>query len=884
MLGALSQDLRYGARMLRRSPGFTAVAVLALALGIGANSAIFSAVNAVLLRPLPYPDPGQLVQIKKEEALPAGMDLIGGGEFVGGLEFLEWRERNSVFSRIAAYSGSEASLTGVDEAERIVVGQVSADFFPLLGIQPALGRSFLPEEDRPGSHRVVILSHGIWQRRFGGDADVIGRTVTLNDESHTVVGVLPPTFQFPEPFEMWAPLALNESVERSGTQMSLVRVIARLKPGIALERARADLDAIARQARQGSREAAGDAPMHGDQSNAPSRTEAPPAARGDTLQQFNSELPAQGSEERMVAIPFPGPPGDRDPQGAARTTGDEGGPPRLLGGSGRLQVVTLREQLVANARLTLLVLLGAVAFLLLIACANVANLLLARAVTRKKEIAVRVALGASRGRVVRQLLTESVLLSLLGGLVGILLAVWGVGILQNSGVATLPHMQEIRIDGYVLGFTALISLVNGLVFGLAPALQASRHDVGEALKEGSYGSTGGLRRERLRSLLVVSEVALALVLLIGAGLMVKSFLRLQSVDPGFRPEGLLTMQITLSESRYGPQQQADFLKQLLQRLESLPGVQSVGATDHLPLTDYSLVTSVAIEGHPPPVFGKDPPASVASVSADYFRAMGIPLKRGRAFTDRDTKEAPGVVLVNEAFARRHFAGEDPIGRRISGGAAEGNWLTIVGVVGDVRQKGLDGEPEAEIYRPFSQGGSPLLSVVVRTAGDPMSLAAAARSQVRALDRDQPVHSMMTMQQRLADSMAPRRSSMLLLGIFAALALLLAAFGIYGVISYSVTQRTHEIGIRMALGAQREDVFRLIVGQGMILVSIGVAMGLAGAFAVTRVLSGLLYEVSVTDPAIFVGIALLLAGVALLASYIPARRAMKVDPLAALRYE
>lgn len=805
------QDLRFGVRMLWKNPGFTLVAVLTLALGIGANTAIFSVVYAALLRPLPYPDAGQLVQVKKESS-PAWFEMIGGGEIVSGGEFLEWRDHNQVFSRLAAYGGGEANLTGMNEAERIAVGRVSADFFPLLGIQPAIGRSFIPEEDRPSGEHVVVLGHGIWQSRFGGDALVVRRTLTLDDKSHTIIGVLPPTFHFPEPYEMWVPLALDEGAVRAGKQLTLLRTIARLEPGVTMEAARADLNAITR--------AAG---------------------------------------------------GDRPPPSSG----------------GRVQVITLREQFVGAARLMLLVLLAAVGFLLLIACANVANLLLARAAVRRREIAVRLALGASRWRIVRQLLTESTLLSLLGAAAGALVAVWGVGAMRTMGVADLASVQDIGVDAPVLGFTLLISLANGLLFGLAPALQASRPEVSEWLKEGAATTSGGRARQRLRSLLVISEIALSLVLLIGAGLIVRSFVRLLSVDPGFRPEGALTMQITLSESRYDGQRRAEFFRQLLERLGGLPDVRAVGAIDRLPLGNYSasIAAGVDIEGAPQHVSGKQLPIAIAAVAGDYFRAMGIQLKRGRAFNEHDdATAAQPVVIVNETFAEQYFGSADPVGKRVSGFGPDGEWLTIVGVVGDVRQKGLDREPEAEIYWPYSRAGGGRMSVVLRTEGDPRSLVATARAAVRALDPHQPVHGVMTMEQRLAGSYAPRRSSMLLLGIFAVLALMLAAVGIYGVMSYAVAQRTHEIGIRMALGARAGDVLKLVVVHGLVLTLTGAVIGLTAALGLTKLMSSMLYEVSATDPLTFVLTATLLVVVALLACYLPARRATKVDPLVALRYE
>ena len=922
----LLQDIRYGLRTFQKNPGFTAIAVLTLALGIGANTSIFSVVNGVLLRPLPYREPGQLVRVVKE-APPDGGMVLGGGEFIGGPEFVAWKQQAQSISRIAAYGGGDYNLSGVDKAERIICGQVTADFFPMLGVQPFLGRTFAPEEDRPAGPKVAVLGHGIWRRRFGGDHGALGRTIRLNNETYTVIGVLPPAFLFPEPFQIWLPLALDDTAEQGRIRISLVHVVARLKPGVTMQQARAELETINERLSQRAASVMGRGPLRfnappaagatpGGATPSPnsaprSRSVPPPldTARGSigprepssgagavmtgpdnppraATEPFanttRSDVP-QSPQGRLVTRPLPGKDGQGDED--RKFFAAQGPEPRipLFRTQGLIKLVGLHEHVVANVKLALLVLFGAVTFVLLIACANAANLLLARAAARQREIAVRAALGAGRLRLVRQLLTESALLSLLGGTLGLLLSLWCAGVLRSLGGLNLPHVQKIGIDGTVLAFTVIVSLATGLIFGLAPALQASSADLNDALKEGARGFGGGLRRHGLRGGLVVSEVSLALVLLISAGLMMRSFIRLRAVDAGFRPEGVLTLQINLSERQYGTRA-ASFFQTVLQRLQTLPGAQFAGLTDHLPMTDYSLMTTVSVEGRPPQGFGKEPPVSMAAVSPDYFKAMGIPLKQGRLFDDRDAEGSQHVVLVNEAFVRRYFSNVDPIGKRIKAGAARDDGLTIAGVVGDARQSVFEGDTPAEIYRPYLQGGSSRMTLVIRTAGNPMDLAGAARSLVENLDPDQPVFNVMSMEQRLAAIIAPRRLNAILFGSFASLALVLAVAGIYGVMSYAVVQRTHEIGVRMALGAQTGNVLGLVVRQGMTLTLMGVAIGLIAAFATTRYLSSLLYSVKATDPLTFLGVSLLLAGTALAACYFPARRAARVDPIKALRYE
>src|SRR5438876_1936 len=818
-------DLKFAFRQLLKNPGFTAVAVLTLALGIGANTAIFSVVNAVLLRPLPYREPGQLVQLRAGR--PGSPST-----FIGSTTFVEVKAQSQSLARIAAYSGGDMTLTGAGRAERIVSGAVTADFFPMLGVQPAVGRNFTREEDTPNGPKAAILGHGLWQSRFGGDPDVLGRTITLNQQSYTVVGILPARFQYPERFQLWTPLALGETggtFVKYGEGMMLLKAIARLKPGVTLQQAQAELQTIAQRIQPGG----------------------PTATPG----------------------------GNPRPRG-------EGGE----GGEGVLTLVGLHEQVVGDVKGALLVLLGAVAFVLLIACANVANLLLARAAARQREMAVRVALGAGRLRVARQLLTESVLLSLAGGGLGLLLAFWGGQTLGQWSEASLAAMHGIGIDAWVLSFTLGVSVVTGLLFGLAPAFQVSRTDVNAALKQESRGDTGG-HRNGVRHLLVVSEVALSLVLLIGAGLLIKSFSRLNEVDPGFRTEGVLTFQVTLTGEKSSPQK-VNFIEQILERLRALSGVQAAAATDSLPLTEFNRITAVDVEGRPPIDLsrvhkpGEVTPVSRPTVTLDYFKAMGIPLRSGRAFTSQDAHPSAGVVIVNEAFEKNFFPGQSALGKRIRlmGSGPQAPWPTVVGVVSDVRQGGLAGEVMPEVYSPELSDAGDALSFVIRVAGEPAGLISAVRGVVAEVEPNQSLHNLMTMEQRLADTTTSRRLNTALLGSFAAVALLLAAVGIYGVMSYAVTQRGPEVGVRRALGAHESAVLGLGTGGGPRLTLGGVVIGLVGALALTRYLSNLLYSVKATDPLTFLGVAVALTGVALLACWLPARRAARVDPMVALRTE
>jgi putative ABC transport system permease protein len=809
MFGDLWQDLRYGLRMLVKNPGFTIVAVIALALGIGANSAIFSVVNTVLLRPLPYKDPDRLVMVW-EDASRHGYPR----DTPAAANYIDWRDQNQVFEGMAAIANESFNLTGAGEPERIEGRRVSANLFPLLGVGPQLGRAFLPEEDMPGGSRVVLLSHGLWQRRFGSDMNITGKPLTLNGESHTVVGVMPPDFQFPSPDdELWTPIAFT-SEEAANRRRHYLEVIARLKPGVSLEQAQAEMKAIAARLQQ--------------------------------------QYPDQNTD---------------------------------LGAT----VTSLHEHVAGDIKPALLVLLGAVGFVLLIACANVANLLLARAAGRQKEIAVCIALGASRMRLIRQFLTESILLAALGGGVGLLLSVWGVNLLKAFIPESISQVQAITIDAKVLIFTLLVSLLTGLIFGLAPATQASNFNLNETLKEGGRDSAAGSRGNRIRGVLVIAEVAVSLILLIGAGLLINSFLRLRNVDPGFRADKLLTMKVVLPEQKYAEHaQRSAFYTELIRRIETLPGVKSAAVTTNLPLYRQGNSITVSIEGRPDPGPGKKPNVITRVISPRYFSTMGIPLLQGRQINEQDRINTPAVAVISETMARRFWPGEDPLGKRITPGPLNSppeDWITVIGVVKDVRQFELVMDPKPQMYLSYEQADffEPR-DLVVSTDVEPLGLAATVRGAVWAIDKDQPVSNIRTMEEILSESVARQRFSMLLLGIFATLALVLAAVGIYGVMSYSVAQRTHEIGIRMALGAQKSDVLKLTVGHGLKLVLIGVVIGLVAAFILTRVMSSLLFGISATDPTTFITISLVLISVALLASYIPARRATKVDPMIALRYE
>jgi putative ABC transport system permease protein len=807
----LLQDSRYAIRTMTNNRAFTALAVFALALGIGANTVIFSVVNAVLIRSLPFPDPDRIIMVFESDLTQSSQEAIAAANF------LDWRDQNQVFENMAAYREEALNLTGTDRPERVAGVVTTAGLFPVLGVTPILGRVFQSDEENLGSGRVAVISQNLWDRRFASVPNVIGRTLTSNSEPLTIIGVMPAGFRFPEETDVWIPPRqfVPEHVLRPTVNMSANRdshylsAIARLKPGQTLQQARVNMDAVARRMEEQN----------------PNEN----AGRGVSL-------------------------------------------------------ATLREQTVGDIRPTLIVLFGAVGFVLLIACANVANLLLARAATRQKEIAIRTALGATRLRLVRQLLAESVLLALLGGGLGSLLAMWGIGPLISLMPAGIHGARDIGIDGLVLGFTLTLSLLTGVVFGLVPALQVTKSDLNEALKEGGRGGSAGARRNRARSVLVVSEIALSMVLLIGAGLMTKSFFRLEQVNPGFETRNVMTMRLSLPPAQYPDERRrAAFFQQVIQRLQSVAGIESGAAISRLPLTPGNSGRGVTIAGRATDDSGERPSADYRVISADYFRVMGVPVLKGRSFTETDNSEAPPVAVINETMAQRYWPGEDPLGQRMRI-EDDDPWMEIVGVVGAVKHFGLDSKPRPEFYVPYLNDPWPFMTVVIRTTSNHNSLADAMRREVWAIDKDLPVPEIRSMEQLLSGSVAGRQFNMLLLGIFAVVALVLAAVGIYGVISYSVNQRTHEIGIRMALGAKQSDVVKLVVRQGIALALAGVGIGLAGALALTRVLASLLFEVGTTDPATFVAISLLLTAVALGACFVPARRAARVDPMIALRYE
>jgi putative ABC transport system permease protein len=806
------QDLRFAARMLGKSPSFTVVAVLTLALGIGANSAIFSVVNAVLLRPLSYKDSDQLVQLIEHDQR-RGIDF----DWVSFPNFHDWAEQTKAFQYMAAYKFHAFNLTNVSQAEMLFGIKASANLLPMLGAEPILGRNFRPDEDQPGRDHEVILSYDTWKQSFGGDPQLIGKTLTLNDEPYTIIGVMPANFNFPPTVPItsslpsrktafFAPLGIAFNPDQRDWNM--LGVIARLKPGATIGQARADLDTVAR----------------------------------------NLELQYPAEDRRI-----------------------------------RVRVEPLLDQVVGDVRPALWIFLVAVSLVLLVACANVTNLLLARSTIREREMALRRSLGASRSRLLRQLLTESVLLGVAAGALGVLLAYAGMPLLTALTPANLPRIENVAIDGRVLAYTFVVSLLTGVIFGLAPSLAVGHADV-QPLK--GQRSTPTAKHSRLRSTLVVSEIALSLALLIGAGLMLKSFVRMERVDPGFRAEKLLTIWTILSEAKYAPHQRAAFYEQAWQGIQALPGVTSVGAIDNLPLSGIHGGGPFTVEGHPTESDADAPSAYRCIVSVNYFRTMGIPLLHGREFTERDREGPPTVLVVNETAAHRYWPGQNPVGSRLSftTGGTQPTWLEIVGVVKDVLHDGLESPAKPTIYLPFLQSAQAFMVTVVRTDIDPAGLASAVRGAVAAVDKDQPVLMTRTMADIYSDSVAQRRFNTALIVAFGTLALLLAVVGVYGLMAFAVTQRTHEMGVRIALGAERWDVVKLVLGQGLRLAFFGIAFGLAAAFLLTRFFSKLLFEVPQTDPATFIIVSLCLGGIALLASYIPARRAMRVDPMVALRYE
>jgi putative ABC transport system permease protein len=805
----LLQDLRYGVRTLLKRPAFTAIALLTLALGIGVNSAIFSAVDSILLRPLPLKDPERLVSVW-EQTLRDGIQQNQAAP----ANFFDLQAQNQSFEQLGAYGPDDVNLTGDGEPERLDGQVVTANVFSILGVAPALGRTFSPGEDQPGNEHVVVLSDALWQRRFNRDPTIVNRAIMLNGESFTVIGVMPRGFFFPErEIELWTPWAM-EPDQKAGRGDHYLELVARLKQGTTVARANADLAAIA--------------------------------------QRLSAEYPRTNEGLGFVAH-------------------------------------SLHQDYVGNLRLPILILFAAVGLVLLIACANVANLLLAQATTRRKEIAIRIALGARRWTIVRRLLVESLLLAAGGGLLGVLGAFWGVTALAQLLPASLSKLQNVSIDVRVLLFTLGVSVLTAVIFGGVPALLASRTQPGATLTDVARDTAGGASGRHVRRLLVVSEVALAVVLLVSSGLLIRSFQLLRQVDTGFKTENALSMRMVLPFPKYAKAEtRRAFYDEVLRKVEDLPGVESAGMITFLPLSFNGMNFNFSVEGRPAPSDMKLPFALFRVVSPDYFRAMGIPLRRGRYFDTRDSVDSQPAVIINRAFAEQYWPGEDAIGKRLKVGAVDSPnaWLTVVGVVGDVRQTGLY-EQKLEFYVPYAQERRSFMAprdLVVRTKGDPGLIAGAVRQAVWSVDKDQPVSNVRTLDQVFAAAISQERFQTLMLGLFAALALLLACVGLYGVISYAVVQRTHEIGLRMALGAQPVDVLRLVIRQGMTLTLAGLVVGIVAGTFVTRVLTDLLFGVTPRDPLTFTGVPVLLFVVALLACYIPARRATRIDPLVALRAE
>jgi putative ABC transport system permease protein len=802
-MSTMLQDVRYALRLLVRSPGFTLLATLTIGLGIGVNATIFSSVNALLLRPFPYEDQARVVAIRSLNAR-YGSDA----NELSYPDFQDVRAQSRSFTSAAAYTGRSYNLaSSEEEPERIEGEAVSATLFPLLGVSPSLGRNFLPEEDRPGAAKVAMLSHALWQRRFAGDSGVVGRTVLMNGEPHTVVGVMPPRFEFPADAKIWSPLALDPDSLRGSHYLEAV---GRLAPGVTIAQADAELRAIARRLEQ--------------------------------------QYPETNKSWSMNVVP-------------------------------------LREHEIGEYRPVLYIMQGAVLLVMLIACANVANLLLARASSRSREIAVRTAIGAARTRIVRQLLTESVILALAGSAVGILFATWGNAFVDSAVPADRPFWMTFEIDWRVLTFTIALAIVTGLIFGLAPALQASSTDLNETLKEGGRTGTSA-RRNRLRGVLVVSEVALSLVLLIGAALMIESFVRLQQVDPGYDRDNVLLQRVYLAGKAYdSTYARAAFFDEVIERVKALPGIGAAAATTNTPLSGSSTASTIVIEGrsYDP---GEEPAASWRSTTAEYFDVFRIPIVRGRAYTADEVRDTADVVVVSEAMARRHWPNESALGKRFRFASDDDGerWFTVIGVTPDVKHRQLNERPQAQFYLPYTQSAWRGVTIAVRTAGSPLSLAGAVRQAIHAADPNLPVFDVVTADDEFRQSVwEPRFFGQLFAG-FAVIALVLAVSGIYGVMAYMVTQRTHEIGVRLALGAPRREVLTMVVTRGAVLAVGGIAIGLVGAFGLTRVLSSMLFGVGATDAVTFVVIALLLGVVAIVASYIPALRASRVDPMVALRYE
>jgi len=805
---ALSQDINYGFRMFRARPGFTAVAVLALALGIGANTAIFSLINSVLLRPLPYPEPERLVMLEE-----SGKD--GKSSTTSYATSKDWRERSQSFESVSVVRDWSITLTGAGEPEMLQGMRVSANYFSTLAVKPALGREFLPQEDTPDTRRVVILSDGLWQRRFGSDTDIVGKPIVLGGQSFTVAGVMPKSFEdlvsarLFQKADLWAPLGYDETLPWACRTCRHIQAVARLKRDVSLEQAGIEMNTIS--------------------------------------QNLVVEYPRDYAVAGVVIIP-------------------------------------LLDKFVGAVRPALYLLLGAVGLVLLIACANVANLLLARATQRRKEIAIRSALGASRGRIIRQLLTESIMLSVLGAVLGLALVWWGLELLTTFSPPTILRLNEVNVDTRVLGFTFALSMLTGMIFGLAPALQSSRLDLNAALKEGARGSGGGAGH-RLRNLLVVSEIALALVLLVGAGLLVRSFLRVLDVTPGFEPANVVAMSVSANGTRYAEEASVRaFYDEVVNRVGRLPGVSAAAVVSNLPLGGNKDMYGFHVEEKPLANPEEAPSVERYVVSPGYLSAMRIPLLAGRDFDDHDGPNAPPVALISESTAQSIWPGENPIGKRVRMGGPDGPLRTIIGITGNVSHYGLDTPPDLQAYVPEAQWTGSYMQLVVKSTLDTRVLLEAVRGEIWAVDKDLPIYRVATMAQLVSASVEQRRFIVVLLGLMSLLAASLAALGIYSLMSYSVTQRTQELGIRMALGAQSSDVLKLVVGQGIRLALSGIAVGLVASLALTRVMSSLLFGIGATDPLTFGVISLLVAGVALGACFVPARRATKVDPMTALRYE
>ena len=811
-MDSLIKDIRYGFRGLLKHPGFTAIVVITLALGIGASTAIFSVVDSVLLRRLPYATADRIVAIQE-------LNQLGKRVQVTSANFLDWRAQNTVFEHLAALRQTTSNLALSDHAERVELAQTNANFFDVFGLKPQYGRLFIAQDEAAGHEPVVVVSNALWQRRFASDPSLVGKPITLDSKNYTVIGIAPAGFQYPNKTEVWTPplklvpeLWPNQDVTQT-RGMGYLAAVATLKPGVTLQQAAGEMETITARLRQ----------QYPDTNN----------------RRFN-------------------------------------------------RVVSLHEHLVGDTNKLLYLLLGAVTFVLLIGCANVANLLLASGASRQKEMAIRAALGASRSRVMRQLFTESTLLALIGGVVGLFIAYWGLAAITKFLPGDFPRLNEIHMNLRVLGFTFVASVLTGILFGLAPALQISRPDVQETIRETGRGSVGSRRQSRFRQALIVVEVALSVVLLVGAGLLFRSFMRLQSVNAGFISEHVLTATLTPSGTNYTKQADYDkFYSQVLEKVGALPGVQDAGVINTLPL-DKGPTAGFRIEGQPVTTPDKWPSANYRSVSPNYFRAMGIPVVQGRAYTERDNSNSPNVMIVNQKLADEEFGGQSPIGKRITFGNTDANrqpvWFEIVGVVANVRSLELREEPTAEVYFASLQDYWPAMSLVVRSNVDLSNLGGSIRQIVNEVDKSVPVSNVKMMDHVVSESITQPRFNLFLLGLFSTVAMLLSAAGIYGVTAYTVTQRTHELGIRIALGAQVSDVLKMILGQGMAVIFVGLIIGLAAAFGLMRLLRSLLYGVGENDPLTFVAITGVLLLVALLACYIPARRATKVDPLEALRYE